>query len=157
MRPTRWAGSRPGNALGKGLRGQFRGGLVPRVVFTDPEVASVGLTPGYAPPGSRVAYLPLDEVDRAITDGRTDGFIAIVAGPRRLLRYAGGGRILGATIVAPRAGEMIAEIVLAMRTGAFTGRLAQTSHAYPTWSSGVQKAAGQFFGEIEGRRARRVE
>ncbi len=145
-----------GNALGKGLRRHFQGGLVPRVVFTDPEVASVGLTPRYAPPGSRVAYLPLAEVDRAVTDGRTDGFIAIVAGPRRLLRYAGGGRILGATIVAPRAGEMIQEVVLAMRTKAFTGRLAQTSHAYPTWSSGVQKAAAQFFGEIKGRRARRV-
>ena len=145
------------NALGKGLRGQFRGNLVPRVVFTDTEVASVGVTPAHAPPGSRVAYLPLAEVDRAVTDGRTAGFIAIVAGPRRLLRNAGGGRILGATIVAPRAGEMIAEIVLAMRTGAFAGRLAQASHAYPTWSSGVQKAAAQFFGEIEGRRARQVD
>ncbi|MYE66356.1 MAG: NAD(P)/FAD-dependent oxidoreductase, partial [Acidimicrobiaceae bacterium] len=67
-----------------------------------------------------------------------------------------GGRILGATIVAPRAGEMIQEVVLAMRTGAFAGRLAQASHAYPTWSSGVQKAAAQFFGEIDGRQARRV-
>ena len=146
-----------GNALGKGLRGRFRGDLVPRVVFTDPEVASVGVTPADAPPGSRVAYLPLSEVDRAVTDGRTDGFIAIVAGPRRLLRHAGGGRTLGATIVAPRAGEMIAEVVLAMRTRAFTGRLAQTSHAYPTWSSGVQKAAAQFFGEIDGRQARPVD
>jgi pyruvate/2-oxoglutarate dehydrogenase complex dihydrolipoamide dehydrogenase (E3) component len=146
-----------GNALGKGQRGPFRGWLVPRVVFTDPEVASVGVMPGSAPPGSRVAYLPLAEVDRTITDGRTDGFIAIVAGPRRLLRNAGGGRILGATIVAPRAGEMIAEIVLAMRTGVFAGRVAQASHAYPTWSVGVQKAAAQFFGEIDGRRARLVE
>ena len=146
-----------GNALGKGPRGRFRDSLVPMAVFTDPEVAEVGLPPRQAPPGSRVAYLPLSELDRAVTDGRTDGFIAIVAGPRRLLRNAGGGRILGATIVAPRAGEMISEIVLAMRTGAFTGRLAQTSHAYPTWSSGVQKAAAQFFGEIEGRRARRVD
>lgn len=145
-----------GNALGKGPRGRFRGDLVPRVVFTDPEVASVGVVPSQAPPGSRVAYLPLAEVDRAITDGRTDGFIAIVAGPRRLLRYAGGGRILGATIVAPRAGEMIQEIVLAMRTRAFAGRLAQASHAYPTWSNGVQKAAAQFFGEVEGRQARPV-
>ena len=145
------------NALGRGLRERFRGDLVPRVVFTDPEVASVGVSPWHAPPGSRVAYLPLAEVDRAVTDGRTDGFIAIVAGPRRLLRHTGGGRILGATIVAPRAGEMIAEIVLAMRTRAFTGRLAQASHAYPTWSSGVQKAAAQFFGEIDGRRARPVE
>ena len=146
-----------GNALGKGPRGRFHGDLVPRVVFTDPEVASVGPTPSSAPPGSRVAYLPLAEVDRAVTDGRTNGFIAILAGPRRLLRNAGGGRILGATIVAPRAGEMIQEVVLAMRTGAFAGRLAQASHAYPTWSSGVQKAAAQFFGEIDGRRARRVE
>ena len=94
-----------GNALGKGLRGRFRGGLVPRVVFTYPEVASVGLLPRHAPLGSRVAYLPLSEVDRAVTDGRTDGFIAIVAGPRRLLRNAGGGRILGATIVAPQSGR----------------------------------------------------
>ena len=145
-----------GNALGKGLQGRFRASMVPRVVFTDPEVASVGVIPWHAPPGSRVAYLPLSEVDRAITDGRTDGFIAIVAGPRRLLRYTGGGRILGATIVAPRAGEMISEIVLAMRTGAFAGRLAQASHAYPTWSVGVQQAAAQFFGEIDGRQASRV-
>ncbi|MCY3617909.1 MAG: FAD-dependent oxidoreductase [Acidimicrobiaceae bacterium] len=145
-----------GNALGKGLRGRFRASMVPRVVFTDPEVASVGVIPWHAPPGSRVAYLPLSEVDRAVTDGRADGFIAIVAGPRRLLRNVGGGRILGATIVAPRAGEMIQEVVLAMRTGAFAGRLAQASHAYPTWSSGVQKAAAQFFGEIDGRQARRV-
>ena len=143
-----------GNALGKGPRGRFRGDLVPRVVFTDPEVASVGVIPWHAPPGSRVAYLPLSEVDRAVTDGRTDGFIAIVAGPRRWLRNAGGGRILGATIVAPRAGEMIQEVVLAMRTRAFAGRLAQASHAYPTWSNGVQKAAAQFFGEIDGRQAR---
>lgn len=146
-----------GNALGKGQRGRFRSWLVPRVVFTDPEVASVGVIPSQAPQGSRMAYLPLAEVDRAVTDGRTDGFIAIVAGPRPWLRNAGGGRILGATIVAPRAGEMIQEIVLAMRTGAFTGRLAQASHAYPTWSSGVQKAAAQFFGEIDGRQARLVE
>ena len=145
-----------GNALGKGLRGHFRGELVPRVVFTDPEVATVGVPPRHAPPGSRVAYLPLSEVDRAVTDGRTEGFIAIVAGPRGVLGNAGGGRILGATIVAPRAGEMIQEVVLAMRTGAFAGRLAQTSHAYPTWSSGVQKAAAQFFGEIDGRQASRV-
>ena len=146
-----------GNALGRGLRARFRGETVPRVVFTDPEVASVGVARADAPTGSRVAYLPLAEVDRAIADGRTDGFIAIVAGPRSLLRYAGGGRIVGATIAAPRAGEMIQEVVLAMHTGAFAGRLAQTSHAYPTWSNGVQKAAAQFFGEIEGRRARRVD
>ena len=145
-----------GNALGKGPRGRLRGDVIPRVTYTDPEVASVGVPPRFAPPGSRVAYLPLAEVDRAIADGRTDGFIAIVAGPRRVGANAGGGRILGATIVGRRAGEMIAEIVLVMRTGAFAGRLAQTLHAYPTYSSGVQKAAAQFFAEIDGRTARSI-
>jgi pyruvate/2-oxoglutarate dehydrogenase complex dihydrolipoamide dehydrogenase (E3) component len=54
--------------------------------------------------------------------------------------------VLGATVVAARAGEMIHEPALAMRTGMFTGRLAQTVHAYPTWSLAVQQAAAQFFG-----------
>ena len=78
----------------------------------------------------------------------------LLAGPRRGLGNAGGGQVLGATIVAPRAGEMIAEVALAMRTGMFTGRLAQTTHAYPTWSMAVQQAAAQFFMETGGRRAR---
>lgn len=142
------------NALGRGPRGRFREHWIPRVVFTDPEVARVGAVEAEASARSRVAYLPLSEVDRAVIDGRTDGFVKIVAGPRPVLGRFGGGRVVGATVVAPRAGEMIAEVALAMRTGAFAGRLAQTAHAYPTWSHGLQKAAAQFFGEIEGRRAR---
>ena len=141
------------NALGRGPRSRFRERWIPRVTFTDPEVARVGAVEAEAPARARVAYLPLSEVDRAVIDGRTDGFVKIVAGPRPVFGRFGGGRVVGATIVAPRAGEMIAEMALAMRTGAFAGRLAQTAHAYPTWSHGVQKAAAQFFGEIEGRRA----
>ena len=49
---------------------------------------------------------------------------------------------------------MIHEPALAMRAGMFTGRLAQTIHAYPTWSLAVQQAAAQFFGEFGGRTAR---
>jgi hypothetical protein len=60
-----------------------------------------------------------------------------------------GGRILGATIVAERAGELIHEPALAMATGMFTGRLAATSHAYPTWSMAVQLAAAQFFMSVD--------
>lgn len=142
------------NALGRGPRGRFRERWIPRVTFTDPEVAQVGAVEAEASARARVAYLPLSEVDRAVIDGRTDGFVKIVAGPRPVFGRFGGGRVVGATVVAPRAGEMITEMVLAMRTGAFAGRLAQTAHAYPTWSHGVQKAAAQFFGEIEGRRAR---
>ncbi|MGH3279766.1 MAG: dihydrolipoyl dehydrogenase family protein, partial [Trebonia sp.] len=136
---------------------RFRPAGIPWAVFTDPEVAQAGLTEEQAAarvPGARVACLPMREVDRAVTAGRTDGFIKIIAGPRRLVGSLGGGRVLGATIVAPRAGDMIGEIALAMRTGMFTGRLAQTTHAYPTWSLAVQQAAAQFFGGYDGRTAR---
>jgi hypothetical protein len=58
------------------------------------------------------------------------------------------------TIVAARAGELIHEPALAMATGMFTGRLAATTHAYPTWSYAIQLAAAQFFGPVGGRQAR---
>jgi pyruvate/2-oxoglutarate dehydrogenase complex dihydrolipoamide dehydrogenase (E3) component len=138
----------------------FETSAIPWVVFTDPEVAQVGLAEAQAATahaGARVAFLPISEVDRAVTAGRTEGFVKIIAGRRRVLGAAGGGRVLGATIVAARAGEMIHETALAMRTGMFTGRLAQTTHAYPTWSLAVQQAAAQFFGQFGGRTARPAE
>jgi len=128
---------------------RFHEHAIPWVTFTSPEVARVGLTESQAAQGTRgarVVELPIGEVDRAQTSGCTDGFIKIIVGPRPLLRNIGGGKVLGATIVAERAGEMIAELALAMRTGMFTGRLAQTSHAYPTWSIGVQQTVAQLFG-----------
>ena len=93
----------------------------------------------------------MSEMDRAVTDGREDGFIKLITGPKRGTRHLAGGKVIGATIVAERAGEMIHEVAFAMRTRAFAGRLAQTVHAYPTWSYGLQKTAGQLFGEVEGR------
>jgi pyruvate/2-oxoglutarate dehydrogenase complex dihydrolipoamide dehydrogenase (E3) component len=92
----------------------------------------------------------------AIISRETRGFVKLIAGPRRLLRNAGGGRLLGATVVAPTGGELIHEAALAMRTRMFTGRLAQTTHAYPTWSTAIQQAAAQFFFELDGRTARPV-
>jgi pyruvate/2-oxoglutarate dehydrogenase complex dihydrolipoamide dehydrogenase (E3) component len=143
------------NALGRSGRRRFRTDAVPWVTFTDPEVARVGITEGEAADrGGRVVYLPMSEVDRAIAAEEILGFVKLVAGPRRLLRNAGGGRVLGATIVASRAGEMIHEPALAMRTGMFAGRLAQTVHAYPTWSVAVRQAAAQLFMETGGRQAR---
>jgi pyruvate/2-oxoglutarate dehydrogenase complex dihydrolipoamide dehydrogenase (E3) component len=146
-----------GNALARRpwQRHRYRAATTPWVTFTDPEVAHVGMTEAQAAGhGARVAYLPMDEMDRAMTAHHTDGFIKLVTGPRPVLRSAGGGRILGATIVAERAGEMIHEPALAMATGMFTGRLAATTHAYPTWSYGLQLAAAQFFMTIGGRTAR---
>jgi pyruvate/2-oxoglutarate dehydrogenase complex dihydrolipoamide dehydrogenase (E3) component len=144
-----------GNALARSGRGRFPADAVPWVTFTDPEVAHVGSTEADAAArGGRVAYLPMSEVDRAIVAQETLGFVKLVAGPRRLLRNTGGGRILGATIVASRAGEMIHEPALAMRTGMFAGRLAQTVHAYPTWSIAIRQAAAQLFMKTGGREAR---
>ena len=143
------------NALSRVPLRRFRTAAVPWVTFTSPEVARVGRTEAEAATrGGRVAFLPMAEVDRPISAGRTEGFVKIIVGPRTLLRGTAGGRILGATIVAPRAGEMIHEVVLAMRTGMFPARLAMTTHAYPTWSMAVQQAAAQFFGEFGGRSAR---
>lgn len=54
--------------------------------------------------GGQVAYLPMTEVDRAVAAGQTRGFVKLVAGPRAVLGNAGGGRVLGATVVASRGG-----------------------------------------------------
>jgi pyruvate/2-oxoglutarate dehydrogenase complex dihydrolipoamide dehydrogenase (E3) component len=153
------------NALNRRRAGTYTDTGIPRVIFTDPEVAQVGLTEAQAAGmDARVAYLPMKELDRAITAGRTDGFVKLIARPRRLpgrllghrIGNWGGGRVLGATIVAARAGEMIHEPALAIRTGMFTGRLAQTVHAYPTWAVAIQQAAAQFFGSYGHRTARPV-
>ena len=144
------------NILRRFGAGSFRTDLVPRVTYTSPEVASIGLSESEAATlkGATVAELPMSEHDRARTSGVTEGYIKLIAAPRRLGGKLGGGRIVGATIVAPRAGEMLAEISLMMRTDAMVGRLAQTMHPYPSWSYGLAKAAGQFFTEVEGRTAR---
>jgi pyruvate/2-oxoglutarate dehydrogenase complex dihydrolipoamide dehydrogenase (E3) component len=132
----------------------FDADVLPWATFTDPEVGRVGMTEAQAAEhGGRVAYLPMTEMDRAIVEGRTEGFVKLIAGPRAVLRNLGGGRLLGATVVAPRAGEMIHEPAMALRAKMFTGRLAMSAHAYPTWSMAIQKAAAQFFVDVEGREA----
>jgi pyruvate/2-oxoglutarate dehydrogenase complex dihydrolipoamide dehydrogenase (E3) component len=146
-----------GNALSpRWRRRRFDSSAIPWVTYTDPEIARVGLTESEAATAgpARVAFVPMAEVDRAIVTGQTAGFVKLIAGPRPVLRSAGGGRVLGACIVATRAGELIHEPTLAMRTRMFTGRLAQAVHAYPSWSVAVRQAAAQFFFEIDGRRAR---
>jgi pyruvate/2-oxoglutarate dehydrogenase complex dihydrolipoamide dehydrogenase (E3) component len=146
------------NALSRrpaALARRFRAEAIPWVTFTAPEIGRVGLTEADAAEhGGRVAYLPLSEVDRAVATGATRGFVKLIAGPRALLGNLGGGRLLGATVVAPTGGDLVHEAALAMRTGMFAGRLAQTVHAYPTWAVAIQQAAAQLVTEIGGRTAR---
>ncbi len=130
---------------------------MPWATFTSPEVGRVGLTEAEAAQrhaGAKVAHLPLSHVDRAVAVGAEAGFVKLIAAPRPGLGHLGGGRLVGATVVAPTGGELIHEAALAMQTNMFVGRLAQTTHAYPTWSMAVQQAALQFFGQSAGLRAR---
>lgn len=148
------------NALSKMARVRnvrFDPTTVPWATFTSPEVGRVGLTEADAAtahPQARVADLPLEHVDRAVAVGVERGFIRLIAVPKKVVGRLGGGRLIGATIVAPTGGDLIHEAALAMHTNMFVGRLAQTTHAYPTWAMGVQQAALQFFGSSAGLRAR---
>ncbi len=140
------------------LRRSFDIAALPWATFTEPEVGRVGMTEQQAfeahGDAAQVAYLPIAETDRAKCAGASDGFVKLVAGPRRLLRNLAGGRLLGATVVCPTGGDVIHELALAVRAGVFTGRLAQTVHAYPSWSLAVREAAAMFFMEHKGRTAR---
>ena len=121
------------NALLPGSSSGFSD-VVPRVTFTDPEVAHVGWTEEKARSAIgedlRVRRWPLSKVDRAVCEDDTEGFIKVMA---KL-----DGTIVGATIVAQRAGEAIAELGIAMDHKMTVNDLAGTIHAYPTYSSGVQ-------------------
>lgn len=102
--------------------------VVPWATYTDPEVARVGLSVEEATAKGiafEVTRHELAHIDRAIADGETRGFIKVLT-PR------GSDRILGATIVAPQAGELIAEYVLAMTHGLGLKKLMNTIHVYPT-------------------------
>lgn len=132
------------NAAGKRARTDER--VVPSVIFTDPEIARVGLTEAEARrrhEGVEVLWLPMTRIDRARIAGREEGFVKLVTAARPLVGRLGGGQLVGATIVGEGAGELIHECALAMRTRAFAGRLAQTIHAYPSMSLGIQQAAAQ--------------
>lgn len=103
--------------------------LVPQVLFTQPEIASVGAQEGTA------HTIEHDDVDRAVADGETHGFTRLVTDRR--------GRVIGATIVSPRAGESLAEVALAVHEGVRLRTLAAVTHAYPTYSDGAWKAGIQ--------------
>jgi len=131
--------------------------VVPWVTFTEPEVAHVGLTEAQAVAEHgdvvRVSTVFDTAGDRARTAGETDGFVKLVAVPGKLGGMALG-RLVGMTVVGPMAGEQITEGALSMRAGTLVGRLAQTIHAYPTWSLSTRIAAARFFGSHGGDPAR---
>ncbi len=108
---------------------------IPWCTYTDPEVAHVGLNEAEAEKqGIRIQTFqkPLSEVDRAVIDGEEEGFVKIHV-------REGTDRILGATIVARHAGEMISEITAAMVGGMGLGALAAVIHPYPTQAEAIRQ------------------
>ena len=110
---------------------------VPWTTFADPEVAHVGLTEAQAweefGGTVMVCEWPMDRVDRARAEGATAGFLRII--------HQRDGTLLGATVVASRAGEMIHEWIVALANGLKVGDLASTIHVYPTYSTSSMQAA----------------
>jgi pyruvate/2-oxoglutarate dehydrogenase complex dihydrolipoamide dehydrogenase (E3) component/uncharacterized membrane protein YdjX (TVP38/TMEM64 family) len=114
--------------------------VIPWATFVDPEVARVGL--GEAEARERgIAYevtrYGIDDLDRAIADGKASGFVKVLTVP-------GKDRILGVTIVGDHAGELVAEFVLAMKHGLGLNKLLGTIHIYPTWSEANKYVAGEW-------------
>lgn len=141
-------------ALRPGRRYAYDPLRIPQVVFTTPEVASIGILEADAPDNARVAEAPMHINDRALAAGEPDGFVRLIAKPGAVTRNLAGGKLVGATIVGGRAGELINECALIMRSGAYAGRLAQTVRAYPSWSTIMQKAAARWFYDVDGAGAR---
>ncbi len=114
--------------------------VMPWVTYTDPEIAHVGLSEQAArSQGIEFATIKIsmDKVDRAITDGETQGFVKIIY--RR-----GKDEILGATIVASHAGETISEITTAMVNKIGLSKLTSVIHPYPTQADAIKKAADAY-------------
>ena len=112
--------------------------VIPRATFTDPEVARVGLSEAEANAQGvsvEVTRFPLADLDRAIADGTTRGFIKVLTLPGR-------DRIVGVTIVGAHAGDLLAEYALAMKHGLGLNKILGTIHSYPTLAEANKYVAG---------------
>ncbi|KAL1510818.1 hypothetical protein AB1Y20_007102 [Prymnesium parvum] len=125
-------------------------GEVPACTFTSPEVAHIGMSEAaavasFGAASVSTAVRQLRDMDRAICEGYADGFVKIVYKPAD-------GSILGATIVAPVAGEMISEIAVAMAGNQKFTALASVMHPYPSYSMSIQTlAAGVYYDQLKGK------
>ena len=114
--------------------------VLPRVTYTEPELATVGLTEAEARAQGLsfdVTRYDLDDLDRAIAESEAHGFV-------KILTAQGSDRILGATIIGQNAGEILAEVTFAMKHKMGLRKILQTIHPYPTWAEANKYAAGQF-------------
>jgi len=114
--------------------------VLPRAVFCDPEVASVGINEQQASEqeiAHEVTTYNIDDLDRAIADGEARGFVRVITPPNS-------DKILGVTIVGSHAGDILSEYVLAMRHGLGLSKILSTVHIYPTLAEANKFAAGNW-------------
>jgi mercuric reductase len=129
--------------LGAGRAVDFTG--LPRVTFTVPQIASAGLTETEAATAGHeveTSVLPLAAVPRAVVNHETVGLVKLVA-------EAGTGRLLGASVLAEGAGDVIQAAVLAVRHGITTAELAATFHPYLTMAESLKLAAQTFTRDVQ--------
>ncbi|HPV68554.1 MAG TPA: FAD-dependent oxidoreductase, partial [Sphingorhabdus lacus] len=119
-----------------GLTGIVNHDVIPGVVYTYPEIASVGLTEEEAKAQGevKVGKFPMMANSRAKTNRDTDGFVKVIADAKT-------DRVLGVHIIASIAGSMIAEAALSMEFGATSEDIAYTCHAHPTHAEALKEAA----------------
>jgi pyruvate/2-oxoglutarate dehydrogenase complex dihydrolipoamide dehydrogenase (E3) component len=122
------------------LRQKMGYSVVPWCTYADPEIAHVGLGEKEARQ-KNIDYdlfvVRLEDVDRAVVESEDAGFA-------KILTAKDSGKILGATIVAPHAGDLLHEFVLAMKAGIGLGTIASTIHAYPTFAELARKAGDKY-------------
>lgn len=112
--------------------------VLPYAIFTDPEIARVGLNEQDAKQQGvayEVSVYGIDELDRAIADGEAHGFVKVLTVPKK-------DKILGVTIVGEHAGDLIAEFVLAMKHNLGLNKILATVHIYPTMAEANKYVAG---------------
>ncbi len=140
---THTASYQAGYAAINGLFGDFKAfkvdqRVIPCCTYTAPEVARVGLNVQDAVAqgvAHEVTRYPMDDLDRAIAEGRTQGWVQVLTVP-------GKDRILGATIVGAQGGDLLAEFVLAMKHKLGLNAILGAIHSYPTMSEANRGAAG---------------
>ena len=113
---------------------------VPRCVYTDPELAQVGLTEAQAPSEARVSRFSFAALAKSLCDEEPEGFVKLIVDGKT-------GRVLGATIVGAQASSLIHLAVVAIQHGLTAKQLAQTVTAHPTLPEAITEAAAQIYGE----------
>jgi pyruvate/2-oxoglutarate dehydrogenase complex dihydrolipoamide dehydrogenase (E3) component len=114
--------------------------IIPWCTYTDPEIAHVGMYARDAEKNGlkvKTFVQQLTEADRAVLDGETDGFVKVHV-------QEGSDKILGATIVASHAGDLISEITMAMKAGLGLGSIASVIHPYPTQAAAIKKVGDAY-------------